>query len=376
METNAENFNKYQSEMLANGFSSKTMRLDVWALELLEHAFPGKRFEDLAKDDLVAFFAGIQSHYKTGSVHLMKSRVKHFFAWLYCCDRGEYPACVKWIRTNNPGRGTKTKGIVTSIGSEDILKDEDVHSLVAAAEHPRTKAMIMVLYESAAEAQELLNMKVKDVVRTQEAVKVALHGESGVRYIRIHYAVPYVFAWLNIHPRKEDAEAPLWRMGYTNLIQTLHRAQKISGVKKPVSPRALRHAGLTKWAKIMPEQLLKLFAGWRPDSKMAAVYIHLSGADLDEATAKAYGEVPLEQKEYKIKDAEPLRCPRCAEVNPHEALFCLKCGFDLEPVPYDSVERDIEELRQNGALMVRFKKMLADYRKENPEGKVPRQDSF
>jgi integrase/recombinase XerD len=380
MNVNAENFNKYSQEMLANGFSSKTLHVDAWALELLERSFKGKRFEQLTKDDLIKFFAEAPSRYRIGSIHLMKARVKHFFAWLYGCEPHEYPAPVKWIRTNNPGRGTKTKGIVTGISLEDILKDEDVLKLVDAADHPRSKAMIMVLYESAAEAQELLNMKVKDFMREQEAAKVALHSGGAVRFIRIHYAVPYVLAWLYIHPKREDPDAPLWNMSYSNLVRVLRMAKREAGIKKPVSARALRHAGLTKWAKVMPEQLLKLYAGWRPDSKMAAIYVHLSGADLDEQMGKAYGEQPLEQKEYKIKvgdkSAEPIKCPRCEKENPFDAVFCLKCGLDLEPVPYDSRERMFLEIKKDDALGNIVRQVVEKYRKEHPEGKVPRQDSF
>lgn len=372
MKENEEAFNRYSREMLANGYSPKTMRTDAWALKALQEAFPDRRFEELTKTDLVEFFAEAPSKYSLGSIHLMKARVKHFYAWLHNCERGEYPESVRWIRTNNPQRGSKTKGIVTSISAEDVLKDEDVVKLVEAADHPRDKAMIMVLFESAAEAQELLNMKVKDVIRDREATKVALHGATGVRYIRIHHASPYIFSWLNIHPRGEDPDAALWGICYSNLNRILSVVKKRSGIKKPASARALRHAGLTKWAKVMPEQLLKLFAGWRPDSKMAAIYVHLSGADLDEATAKLYGEQPLEQKEYKIKGAEPIKCARCREVNPPQNLYCSRCGADLEQVPYDSVERRFQTIRDSPEKWMEF---LRWYREKGWE-KDSKQDSF
>jgi integrase len=372
MKENEENFTKYSREMLANGFSSKTLHVDAWVINILEKAFMGKRFEDLTKDDFVRFFAEAPSKWRIGSVHLMKARVKHFFAWLYGCEPHEFPACVKWIRINNPGRGSKTKGIITSISLEDVLKDEDVTKLVDAADHPRSKALIMVLYESAAEAQELLNMKVKDVIRDREHVKVALHGEAGVRYIRVHHASPYLFQWLNIHPKGEDPDAPLWNMSYSNLHRTLGAIRRKSGIKKPVSARALRHAGLTKWAKVMPEQLLKLFAGWRPDSKMASIYVHLSGGDLDEKLGEAYGEQPLEQKEFKIEGAQPIKCARCKTENPAENLFCWRCGMDLEPVPYDSVERRFQEIRDNPDKWMEFVKW---YREKGYE-KQTKQDSF
>jgi integrase/recombinase XerD len=372
MKENMETLSRYLQERLANGFSRKTLQLDEWVLSLLIEAFPEKRFEELTKDDLVRFCSEITAKCSPSTSHIVKAKIKRFYAWLYNCEPKEYPECVKWMRTNNPKRGTKTKGIITSISLEDVLKDEDVKKLVEAAEHPRDKALIMVLYESGAEAQELLNMKIKDVIREREAVKVALHGETGVRYIRIHYSTPYLFQWLNIHPKRDDPDASLWNMKYSNLDRILKIAKKKAGIQKPVSARALRHACLTKWAKIMPEQLLKLFAGWRPDSKMASVYVHLSGADLDETLAKAYGEQPLETKEYKIEGATPKECPRCREKNPPENLYCYKCGFDLEPLPYDATERRLRLLLEKPEIYLKFIEFL---KKEGLDKEI-KQDSF
>lgn len=372
MNKNAESRTSYEREMLANGFSPKTLKVDAWALRALEAAFPGRGFRMLTKQDFIKFFAEAPGRVSVGSVHLLKARVKHFYAWLYGCERHEYPQSVRWIRLNNPRVASKTKGIITSISLEDVLKDEDVMKLVEAADHPRSKAMIMVLYESAAEALELLNMKVKDFIRDKAAVKVALHGETGVRYIRIHYAAPYIFAWLNIHPGREEPDARLWNTSYTNLRRILAYAKRKAGVSKPVTARALRHAGLTKWAKVMPEQLLKLFAGWTADSKMASVYVHLSGADLDETLGKAYGEEPLETREFKIEGAQPLTCARCRAENPAENLYCWRCGLDLEPTPYDSIERRLQAVRTDEDKKFKFEKWW----REQGYDKEATQDSF
>jgi len=52
-----------------------------------------------------------------------------------------------------------------------------------------------------------------------------LKGKTGVRRVRTINATPYLHDWLNMHPNKDDPEAPLWvNIGTTkqiskNLIQ-------------------------------------------------------------------------------------------------------------------------------------------------------------
>ena len=47
-----------------------------------------------------------------------------------------------------------------------------------------------------------------------------------------------------------------------------------------IRPHMFRHTKLTAWARAgVGEYVLKSLAGWTPDSRMAARYIHLSGRD-------------------------------------------------------------------------------------------------
>ena len=59
---------------------------------------------------------------------------------------------------------------------------------------------------------------------------------------------------------------------------------------------------------------------------MAAVYVHLSGKDMDDSILKMHG--------IKIDDtiADTLtvgKCPRCHDINDKKASFCSKCGMPL-----------------------------------------------
>ena len=340
---------KYLDERTANQFSPKTNKHDACVMRQLD-TFLAKPFIEASKEDLVPFFAGMLGRHTVSTIHLYKIRVKHFYAWLFECDYREYPACVKWIRSTNPGRGTKTKGLTTSLDPEDLLTDEDVLKLINARDHPRDQAMIAVLYETGAEALELLNMKVKSVRFDEHGAVATLKGEQGRRRIRIVDSVPYIQAWLNVHPLRKESEASLWwtlnsgaeGMGYDNLHRVLKTAKRDSGVKKPVSPRLLRHACLTKMAGVLPEQKLKVFAGWNPASKMAAVYVHLSGKDLDDDILELHGKAVIKEKEPLKGAMAPRECPRCRHENPATALFCFMCGQQLDVTLDESKELEKE----------------------------------
>ena len=61
---------------------------------------------------------------------------------------------------------------------------------------------------------------------------------------------------------------------------------------------------------------------------MAAVYVHLSGKNIDDALLKLYGI--KNDKEEKESTFKPKECFNCAQVNQASNRFCLRCGIPLD----------------------------------------------
>ena len=62
---------------------------------------------------------------------------------------------------------------------------------------------------------------------------------------------------------------------------------------------------------------------------MAAVYVHLSGRDVDHALMKMHGlETPKDQKEES--ELKTKTCSRCQEINAAINKFCQRCGMILD----------------------------------------------
>jgi integrase len=54
-----------------------------------------------------------------------------------------------------------------------------------------------------------------------------------------------------------------------------------AGITKRVFNHMLRHGSATRNAQFLTDSELKIMYGWAMGSKMPAVYVHLSGKDLD-----------------------------------------------------------------------------------------------
>jgi len=210
----------------------------------------------------------------------------------------------------------------------------------------------------------------------------AANGKTGERRVLLLAAAPYLAQWLNIHPFRDNREAPLWVqigsknnavtghektgtvgcMQYSTLRSLLRTLARRAGVKKKVNPHAFRHARATFLAKYMTESQLKQFFGWKQASRMAAVYVHLSGRDTDDAVMKVYG---MEKKESVEPSAlTPLRCLACTQPNPGSARFCSRCGRPLNmrtAMKIEDANQMLNELVKNPEGLKELATLLAKH---------------
>jgi len=356
---NPEVIRKYVAERQANELRPRTLDLDLVVLKRLNQSI-GKPFKEVTKDDMIKFCNEMAKEgLKRGSIHTYKRKIKVFYNWLYGLDYKEYPDCVKWMRPNNPRGNTKSGGKELAIKPEDLLTQEDVKNMINACNHPRDQALISLLYESACRAEEVVGLKVGSIVFDKFGAKVTLEGSTGARIIRLVDSVPYLQTWQNVHPYRNNPKAPLWckiRKGlgkssiqYHNVRKLVVNLGKQVGIKKPCTPHKLRHARLTELAKHLPEQKLKVYAGWTPASRMTGTYIHLSGKDLDDDILQLHGLAPKEpEKTFGKGPLRPKPCLRCSRPNSSTALYCQFCGmiFD-EKLALEQMtqEVNVEELK-------------------------------
>jgi integrase len=154
----------------------------------------------------------------------------------------------------------------------------------------------------------------KDVVFEKPGCIFFVQGKTGGRRIRLISSEPYIVDWLNKHPDKNNPNAFLWvenhctdMLEYAALSKALRVAARKAQVQKKVNPHNFRHSRATYLAGRFTEQQLKVFFGWTRASDMAAVYVHLSGKDVDDALLTVYG---LKEISREITQLKPIACSR------------------------------------------------------------------
>ncbi len=285
----------------------------------------GKDFGQATRDDIEALVGKLErTKYSEWTKRGFKVTIKKFYKWLE--GGGEdYPAKVKWIKTTGR-RGRRLP--------EELLTKDEIRRLIQAAEHPRDKALISILYESGCRVGELATLKLKHVSFDKYGAQLIVSGKTGMRRVRLISSVNYLATWLSSHPLRKDSEAPLWvnigtkqkgvRMRYPTVAKRLREAAEKAGIKKRVNPHSFRHARATHLANRLTEAQMNAFFGWVQGSDMPSTYVHLSGRDVDKALLRIHGVV-----EEKDEDGF-IACPRCGKQAKEGSKFCLECGIPLD----------------------------------------------
>jgi len=214
-------------------------------LTRLADMLSAKDFENASKESIEKV---ILEHGRLNLSDATKSRfrvaTKRFYRWLKDPNDAEYPPEVKWIKTTMKNRH--------SMLPEDLLTEEEVIALVAAAERSRDKALVAMIYDSGGRIGELLTLQRKNVAFDGHGAVIVVDGKTGQRRERLILSVPFLAEWMEAHPDKLP-EAPLWvhskqgchqdgivRMDYYSARKLLLRLRAKAGLKKAVNPHAFR----------------------------------------------------------------------------------------------------------------------------------------
>jgi site-specific recombinase XerD len=270
------------------------------------------------------------SEYSVWCKHDVKVILKQFYKWL---DGKDYPECVKWICT------TIAKKDLPLTHESELLTEEEINKVVAVADHPRNKAILAVLSESGARIGEIGNLTIGQVNIDTNGTVLNVSGKTGRRRLRVISATPYILKWLDVHPEKDNPHAPLWvnigarryhgQMTYDGIRVMLQGTFEKAGIKKRCHPYIFRHSRASQMARHLTEFQMNTYFGWVQGSTMPALYVHISGKDLDDDILRMNGLKPG-QPVLPFKPQVRM-CPRCKEVNSPNALYCCKCAEIVDP---------------------------------------------
>ncbi len=258
------------------------------------------------------------------------------------------------------------------IQQSDLITVEEFRVMIDSCNNARDRAIISTLYDSGCRIGELLLMKIMSVRFDNygAVLVVPFEGKTGTRQVRIiGDSVPYLRAWLDNHPNRNDINAPLFcnisehirgrAMTYDDVRKALRSALKRSGITKRIYPHLFRHTRASILASRVAEAPLESQMGWVPGTKQMATYVHLSGKQTDEAILKAYG---VDVQENGITEPKPVKCPRCGELNASDGNYCRKCWLPLTieaTLELRKKENHIqEELESKGMINPQIKTLI------------------
>jgi integrase len=333
---NVEFVLKFDDEM-ANYMRPKTRMCYLSALIFLLIQLKDKKLKEVKKEDMIKVFELLRSrNNKETTIQSYGFRYLRFFQWLYGMKKHSYPDCIDWFHPKRNGN-IKLRN--------DIPTMEEIKQLVKVANNVRDKAILMVLYESAARCHEFLKMKRSDIEFTSYGAKLTVHSDkTDDRIVYLVDSIPYLKDWLNHHPFKDQQDFDMWvdclyrarKWNYGkplthNAISWLMRnlSRKAGFQKGKFSPHALRHRRLTEISKDVTEMTLRKIAGWKENSTMPQVYLHYNDKLVeDQMLSKVYHITNGEKVEDRI--TKPVECFSCKTPNPEYNKYCLRCGSPLD----------------------------------------------
>jgi integrase len=346
--SNKELIREYTQDRRLDGLKDATLLKNAGRMKIVAEHLESQRLDEMGKQDIKDLVVWLYEKYdKESTINTYKTVIRGFWKWLEPGENGDAPAKVAWIKQKGAtGRGPLPK---------DLLKPEEVQRQIEAANNPRDKALISLLYETGARVGEVIDIKVGDIEDRKHGKKVNIDGKTGPRRVPLIECVPHLNRWLSDHPNPQKS-APLWckiqqgnadeplsydYISYTILSGTMERA----GIEKKSNPHIYRHSRASKLANDMTEAQMNEFFGWTQGSDVPARYVHLSGRDIDNAYDAMHGLYDPEEDGHEPQIRE---CGRCQELNEPEAAFCMRCGYALDGRSAADFESGIEsDLRED-----------------------------
>jgi integrase len=237
----------------------------------------------------------------------------------------------------------------------ELVNEKDVQKLVDACSNQRDRTLIIMYWDSAARLSELLDLNIRNIEFDTRGAVIIPDGKTGMRRLRLIECVPDLQNWVNMHPMRDNPDAPLFvtsrkygteprRLDSHTVQNMMKTVAKHAGVKKNIHPHAFRHGRITNRAKNgFIEAELRIIAGWEDNSKMASIYIHLSGADVEKKQLEKAGIIDIQEEEKK-SPMLPKECPRCKTKNVYDSQYCMNCSMVLDPkIAIAIEEKEIEK---------------------------------
>lgn len=269
-----------------------------------------KPFDQITKEDAIAFWALLNSapHEEHTKITIRKV-VKRFLKWYYRDLEMIEPLKVPSTHVVNKHRVNKST----------LLQPEELQRMLHAAERLRDKALLVLVYETAARPQEIRDLQWRHINWDAREVHLYSRKTKEDRDLPLQESLKHLRRWhdewIYSDPRPSDYVFPAVKHGrydrttpirasYINWV--IKRLAKKAGIDRNVYSYLLRHTRLTEIRKAGVQGIeFRKFAGHAPSSVQEQVYVHLDNEDMKQSVLekvyKIQGEqVPAKRYENRV----------------------------------------------------------------------------
>jgi site-specific recombinase XerD len=267
----------------------------------------------------------------------------------------------------------------TSIKPQDVLTEEQVNQMIAAASTARDKALIAVLYDSGIRSREAADLTWADVDITKDRAHLVITDAKDRTKFRNAYMFKYASYLRELRKIQEGDkdEDFVFRMFLASgmiskepisraaLAKAIHNVAKQCDIKFPrgANARLFRTSNVTNRLKqgVNPIAIMKTTWSSGMNSKMYRHYEKLAGEDLEKMLVPA-GEVEI-QRPVMPENNKAIICAcgtRCAP----NARFCDYCGTPLtraSATETGAVRADIQAMLNDSKLHAILEESLTKY---------------
>jgi len=362
------------------GESQQQRHIYAWKTVLNKFAPEDFRIRGASEQEIKNLVAALnRSDYAESTKHKFRCAIKKLYK---VENRGQAPDKIQFFSVSNSSKPT-------TVSREDLFTEDELKQLLRNFSGTRDRAFTYVLYESASRPGELLSRNIGDFTSNEKGDFIFLEGAKGTpdRTNQLVRSGRPLREWIASHPLGgepgdiENPNAPLWvkteqqackncgdiphhhddscnyepdladRMKYDGFRRRFKRAcEKADIPENKRRPYNLRHTRLTEVATFMGYEQLNKFAGWKPGSDRAKVYVHLNNDDVNRAIRDEYGLSGGDDKD------QTKECPFCGAENEKGHGECRQCGRPLSLE--DEAEREekqdvlerLAELEEKGIL--------------------------
>lgn len=311
-----------------------------------------KPFDCIGQEDMESFIERLEADsiksqagksYSESTKADIKKTIKKFWKWKDGQNRA-YPDLVAWIDTYEP------------VKDVPALSRSEVEKMIEQTANPRDKALLMVLFDSGARIEELLNVRLKrEHLFWKEEVGCYMirleYSKTKPRTISLPLSTEYINSWLEIHPAREDPRVQFFPLAYANLRKVIHRIGK-RVLDKRVSPHLLRHSSATFYANSLKNRYQLCYRyGWAMSSDMVDRYLDREGI-FEQETAAA------------VRSSETLKVNRESLVLKEELALVRESHIELTQ-RFEKLQDEHQELLNGKGFM----KLLTSVIKQHRNGK-------